>query len=56
MALARRLLAGDPGCYRALMRMDARSDLLAKAQAIWNECRDVLGHELGVKPASTQRR
>ena len=52
---AYRLLANDPlheGCYRALMRLYARSGLRAKAAQTWVECRRVLGRELGVEPSA----
>lgn len=52
--LARRLLASDPvheGCYRALMRVHARAGLRGKALQLWNECREVLRHELDVEPS-----
>ncbi|MFA6271216.1 MAG: BTAD domain-containing putative transcriptional regulator [Candidatus Paceibacterota bacterium] len=52
---AYRLLANDPvheGCYRALMRLHARTGLRAKAVQTWVECRRVLRRELGVEPSS----
>jgi DNA-binding SARP family transcriptional activator len=52
-ALARSLLAIEPlheGCWRALMQLQARAGLHARAMATWAECRRALRSGAGIEP------